>query len=29
MIEASTGLPNKDLEKFTNDLEKLMEKYRR
>ena len=27
--EASTGLPNKDLEKFTNDLEKLMEKYRR
>lgn len=29
MIEASTGLPNKDLEKFTKDLEKLMEKYRR
>ena len=29
MIEASTGLPNKDLEKFTKDLEKLMEKYQR
>ena len=29
MIEESTGLPNKDLEKFTKDLEKLMEKYRR
>ena len=29
MIEDSTGLPNKDLEKFTKDLEKLMEKYRR
>ena len=29
MIEASTGLPNKDLEKFTKDLEKLMEKYKR
>ncbi|MDO5133265.1 MAG: MBL fold metallo-hydrolase [Eubacteriales bacterium] len=27
-IEASTGLPNKDLDKFTKDLEKLMEKYR-
>ena len=29
MIEDSTGLPNKDLEKFTKDLEKIMEKYRR
>ena len=29
MIEESTGLPNKDLEKFTKDLEKPMEKYRR
>lgn len=29
LIEASTGLPNKDLDKFTQDLEKLMEKYRR
>ena len=29
MIEASTGLPNKDLEKFTKDLEKLIEKYSR
>lgn len=27
LVEASTGLPNKDLEKFTKDLEKLMEKY--
>jgi metallo-beta-lactamase family protein len=29
LIEESTGLPNKDLDKFTNELEKLMEKYRR
>lgn len=29
LIEESTGLPNKDLDKFTKDLEKLMEKYRR
>ena len=28
LIEESTGLPNKDLDKFTKDLEKLMEKYR-
>ena len=29
LIEESTGLPNKDLDKFTKELEKLMEKYRR
>ena len=29
LVEESTGLPNKDLDKFTKDLEKLMEKYRR
>ncbi|MDO5476126.1 MAG: MBL fold metallo-hydrolase [Eubacteriales bacterium] len=29
LVEASTGLPNKDLDKFTKELEKLMEKYRR
>lgn len=29
LIEGSTGLPNKDLDKFTKELEKLMEKYRR
>ena len=29
MVEESTGLPNKDLDKFVKDLEKLMEKYRR
>ena len=28
MIEESTGLPNKDLEKFAKDIEKLIEKYR-
>ena len=29
LIEGSTGLPNKDLDKFTKDLERLLEKYRR
>jgi metallo-beta-lactamase family protein len=29
LIEESTGLPNKDLDKFTKELETLMEKYRR
>lgn len=29
LIEDSTGLPNKDLDKFAADLEKLIEKYRR
>lgn len=29
MVEESTGLPNKDLDKFVKELEKLMEKYRR
>ena len=28
MIAQSTGLPNKDLDRFTKELEKLMEKYR-
>lgn len=29
LVEESTGLPNKDLDKFSKELEKLMEKYRR
>ena len=29
LIDESTGLPNKDLDKFTAELEKLLEKYRR
>jgi metallo-beta-lactamase family protein len=29
LVEESTGLPNKDLDKFTAELEKLIEKYRR
>lgn len=28
LVEQSAGLPNKDLDKFTKELEKLMEKYR-
>ncbi|MBE6006162.1 MAG: MBL fold metallo-hydrolase [Lachnospiraceae bacterium] len=29
LVDVSTGLPNKDLNKFTAELEKLIEKYRR
>ena len=28
LVDASTGLPNKDLDKFTAELEKLLSKYK-